>query len=126
MGFLFHQLNHPHEQLKLVSFCCPKGMFVEEGDDTADNIFEFADSIDHQLFRVIVLSWVSLNLPAAKSATDQLKSFLTGGRLSYRKFCLYLDTQFHVRMGIDGNGKASFTIDESGDPTVQFNHGLSC
>ena len=115
---LFHHQQDGPKFNELILFCRNQWICFKERHDLVKQVVQTEDVVRQEIFLVIVVSSISIDLSAFKEALDQLKSVDTFLTLYDRKSRLKLPAQSHRSISLDGATKAAFSVDEADDPLL--------
>jgi hypothetical protein len=113
-------LHHAHDVRKLSEFialCRSQLVFFEERDDSVEQMPQSVNGIDHEVFSVIVMPPIAIDVSAAESVTDQLQDTSAAFTLHNRESWLQLPSPLHRVVSVNGATEATFSVYEADDPT---------
>jgi hypothetical protein len=107
---LGHQPNYIPKHQEILLFESFKSVFLKEGNDDLNQVFQFSYSITHSI------SVIGPHDPTAKKAANALEYFHIANVLNDNEFRQHLHTECHLGMIGHSDMETAFTIREADDP----------
>ena len=129
----FHYGQGITELFKVCLLGCSQRMRFEKRYDLGFEIFDRPNAEAVEIFFVIVMTTIHVDFATAEKILQNLQGFQAFGSLSYYELRKHLPSRTRLRILLDRDGKATFSINESCDPACRFQpfllivcvHGLS-
>jgi hypothetical protein len=118
MDFGPHQLNDRREFPEVIGFRRSQWIRFEERDDRAGEVGQPVDLIREQVFPMVVVPPIAIDLAAPEVILDQLKNLHAPLSLHDREDWLQLPSQPHSAIPLDWTAEAAFPVDEADDPLL--------
>ncbi len=123
MDIEIHETNTLGEFREVVQLRSPKRMFLEEWDDDVHQIASSCNTESIQVFFMVVVSAVQIDLTYTKMTLQKLETLDASRALRNRKLMRHLITSFVASaaqpLGLtdEVDRKASFAINKTSNPT---------
>ena len=114
-----HQGEHLAELRQILGLRGPKRHLFEERHDPLLEVVAPADAPAKDVFAVVVPPGVAIDRPAVEELLQELERSEAPLALRDDELRSNLPTEPQRRTPVDVDAKASFAVDESGDPTFQ-------
>lgn len=115
-------IHHRQDHLELqevLLLCRSQRIRIEERDDHPTKIFPTKHVESEQIFLVIVMSAVPIDVSAAEVLLQHLKYVQAAFTLNNRKPRLHLPTTAHSLVSLNRAAEATFSVDEADDPLLE-------
>src|ERR1043166_7974116 len=113
-------IHHAHDDSELVevfALCRSQLVHFEERYDHVEKISESVHGVRHQIFAMIVMPSIAVDVAAAEMSLDQLQRARAPFTLHNREARLQLPSECHARVALNRTAEASLTVYEADDPT---------
>ena len=125
MKFRIHHLDDPLERLEVILFHCMQCVSIEEWNHFHCEVLPISD--DENVCPVIpACTMISLDDSAAQPLSNCFEYVSARNILAYVELRDSLPPDSHIRISLEGNVKAAFTIDKSRNVMIFHDFDLSC
>src|SRR5260370_39136344 len=117
---LFHQLQNGFKQHKVLLFGRPQRIRVKKWKDLLLQVRDGTHTEAIQRLFVIIVTPVNVDATTSEELLNCLESGQTFGSLSHYEFRKHLPAKLHHSTALNRDGKATFSVDKSNDPSDCF------
>ncbi len=125
MKFRIHHLDDSLERLEVVLFHCMPCVSIEEWNHFHREVLSISDD-EHVCLIVPAATVILLDDSAAQPVSNRFENMSAGNILAHVEFRDGLPPDSHIRIALEGNMKATLTVDKSCNVMIFHDFDLSC